>query len=112
MSGIGDYRHYVLFQQPGPPVQNSDGGYTQSWTDLTPAHWWVSIDPATTRDLERIAAGTVISTATHIVKGKYHPQVNTTTRMIFGGRTFSITGKQTPKEQAITMELIAVEVVT
>ena len=108
---IGDYRHLVLFQSPGAPVANGDGGFTQSWTDLVPGAWHVSIEPATARDLERVAAGTVLSTASHIVKGRYHPGVNTSTRMIFGGRTFSITGKANIQERSIHMELIAVEVV-
>jgi SPP1 family predicted phage head-tail adaptor len=108
---IGDYRHLVLFQSPGTPVANGDGGFTQSWTDLVPGSWHVSIEPATARDLERVAAGTVLSTASHIVKGRYHPGVNTSTRMIFGGRTFSITGKANLEERSIHMELIAVEVV-
>lgn len=108
---IGEYRHSVLFQNPGAAVPDGDGGYTQTWTDLSPAMWHVSIEPATARDLERVAAGTVISTASHIVKGRYHPGVTTATRMIFGGRTFSITGKANLEERSILMELIAVEVV-
>lgn len=108
---IGARLHLVLFQNPGAPVPDGDGGFTQTWTDLSPATWHVSIEPATARDLERVAAGTVLSTATHIVKGRYHPTVTTATRMIYGGRTFSITGKANLEERDIFMELIAVEVV-
>ncbi len=108
----GDLRHRVLFQNPGPPVPDGDGGYTQTWTDLVPATWHVSIEPATAADLERIAAGTVLSTASHIVKGRHHPGVTTQTRMVFSGRTFSITGVANVEERGITMELVAVEVVT
>jgi len=109
---IGDYRHLVLFQTPGAPVPDGDGGFTQSWTDLSPATWHVSITPATTRDLERVSAGTVLSTASHIVKGRYHAGVTTQTRMVFGGRTFSITSKANLEERGIWMELVAVEIVT
>lgn len=108
---IGDFRHLVLFQNPGAPASDGDGGFTHTWADLTPATWHVSIEPATTRDLERVAAGTVLSTASHIVKGRFHPGVTTATRMIFGGRTFSITGKANLEERSIHMELIAVEIV-
>lgn len=108
---IGAYRHLVLFQNPGSPVPNGDGGYTQSWTDTVPANWFVSIEPASVRDLERVAGGTVLSTAAYIVRGRYHPGVTTKTRMVFGGRTFSITGVANVEERSITMELIAVEVV-
>ena len=40
-------RHRVLFQNPGPAVPDGDGGYTQSWIDLVPPTWQVSIEPAT-----------------------------------------------------------------
>ena len=108
---IGEHRHTVLFQNPGTPVADGDGGYTQVWSDLSPATWKVSIEPATARDLERIAAGTVISTATHIVTGRFHPGVTTETRMVFNGRLFSITGVANLEERGIAMELVAVEVV-
>lgn len=108
---VGDFRHLVLFQNPGAPVADGDGGFTQSWTDLVPGTWHVSIEPATARDLERVAAGTVLSTASHIVKGRYHSGVTTKTRMVFGGRTFSITGVANLEERSTHMELIAVEVV-
>jgi head-tail adaptor len=108
---IGAYRHVVLFQQPGPPAPDGDGGWTQTWTDLVPALWHVAITPATARDLERVSAGTVISTASHIVTGRYHPGVTTQTRMVYDGRTFSITGVANVEERGVTMELVAVEVV-
>jgi len=107
----GDYRHTVTFQNPGPAVPDGDGGYTQSWVDLVPASWRVSITPATARDLERVAAGSVISSASHLVRGDFHPDVTTKTRIVFDGRQFSITGKQNPDERNVTMELLAVEVV-
>jgi head-tail adaptor len=107
----GDYRHSVLFQNPGPPVPDGDGGFTQSWIDLVPPSWRVSIEPATARDLEFVTAGTVLSAATHIVRGDFHPGVTTATRMVFDGRQMSITGKQNLEERGITMELVAVETV-
>ena len=78
---IGDYRHLVLLQSPGSPVPDGDGGWTETWSDLSPSTWHVSIEPATARDLERVSAGTVMSTASHIVKGRYHPGVTTKTRI-------------------------------
>jgi head-tail adaptor len=109
---IGEYRHLVTFQGPGAVVPDGDGGWTTTYGDLDPAQWYVSIEPATARDLERVAAGTILSTATHIVKGRYHPGVTLQSRMIFQGRTFSITGKANVEERGIYMELVAVEVVT
>lgn len=106
---IGSYRHRVTFQNPGAAVPDGDGGYTQTWTDL--AEWYVSIQPASARDLERVAAGTVIATATHIIRGRYLAGVSTQTRMVFNGRTFEITGVSNLEERNILMELVAVEVV-
>jgi head-tail adaptor len=53
----------------------------------------------------------VISSASHIVRGDFHPDVTTETRIVFNGRLLSITGKQSPEERNVTMELVAVEVV-
>ena len=105
------YRHLVLLQDPGPAVPDGDGGFTNSWVDLAPPTWHCSIAPATAKDLERVANGTVLSTNTYIVKGRYRPDVVTTSRLVFNGRLFSITGASNPEERNITLELVAVEIV-
>lgn len=111
-TAIGQTRHRVQFQAPvGPAVPDGDGGYTQAWADLSPASWFVSIEPITGRDLERLAVGTVISQATHLVRGRWHAGVTTATRMVFAGRLFSVTGVANRDERGIEMELIVVEVV-
>jgi head-tail adaptor len=107
----GDYRHLVTFQNPAPAVPDGDGAYTETWTDCSPATWFVSLTPATAANLERAAVGTVTSMATHLVRGDVHPDVTTQTRMLFDGRTFSITGKAHSVDRAGEMELGAVEVV-
>jgi head-tail adaptor len=108
---IGDYRHCVTFQNPGAVVPDGDGGFTQAWADLVPSIWYCSISPASPQDLERFAAGTVITQATHIVKGRYKAGVSSSTRMLFGGRVFSIVGTRNLEERSITMELLAVEMI-
>jgi head-tail adaptor len=110
-TSIAERPHRVLLQNPGPAVPDGDGGTTQSWIDLVPPALSVKIAPATARDLERIAVGTVLSTATHIVTGPYHPQVTTRTRILFGVRTFNVTGPANPEERNVEMVLTAVEVV-
>jgi head-tail adaptor len=105
----GAYRHVVTFQNPAPAVADGDGSYTQSWIDLEPAAWPVSIEQATARDLERVAAGTVLSAASYLVRGDLHPGVTTQSRLLFKGRPMSITGVHNVQERDITMELIAVE---
>src|SRR4026208_1417998 len=89
---IGEHRHLVVLRAPGAPVPEGDGGFTQTWTDLSPNTWYCSIKPATARDLERVAAGTVISSASHIVEGRYHAGITTKTRIIFNSRTLTGTG--------------------
>jgi SPP1 family predicted phage head-tail adaptor len=106
---IGQRRHLVTVQAPGAPVADGDGGYTQTWAPLAPADWWVRIQPATAKDLERVAAGTVISTATHIVTGRYHPQITTATRIVEGARIFEVTGVSDPEERHIETICTCVE---
>ena len=110
-TSLGQRRHLVLLQNPGPGVPDGDGGVLQSWTDLSPRSLYVSIEPATEKDLERVAAGAVLSTATQIVKGAYHPQITTKTRMLFGTRQFSVTGVANPGERNVETIATCVEVV-
>jgi SPP1 family predicted phage head-tail adaptor len=106
---IADRPHRVLFQNHGAAVPDGQGGSTQSWTNCSPPELSVRLSPATAVDLERVAAGTVLSTNTYIVKGPYHPQVTTETRLLFNGRVFQVTGGGSPDERQVEMELVAVE---
>jgi len=69
----------------------------------------VEIKPATAKDLERVAAGTVIATASHIVTGPYHAGVSTKTRIVFGGRVFQVVGVSNPEERNIETIAVCVE---
>ena len=110
---IGDWRHVVTFQDPGPAVPDGAGGYTQTWADLAPATWHVQVAAQPVGDLERTAAGgSVQTTGSYVVRGRYHPGVSTKTRMLFNGKTYSITGTRNADERGIFMELAAVEQVT
>ena len=103
--------HRVTLQNPGPAVPNGDGSYTQTWFDLSPPAVSVEIKPATAADLERVAAGAVLSAATSIITGPFHSQVTTQTRLIFNGRIFQVTGDQNVEERNGEMVLVCVEVV-
>jgi len=105
------YRHLVSVQRPGPGVPDGDGGTTTSWIDRAPLTWHCSIEPATAKDLERVAAGTVLSTATQIVKGRYRSDLTTQDRLLFNGRQLSATGVSNPEERSIELVLVCVEVV-
>jgi head-tail adaptor len=105
----GQRRHLVTLQNPGPPIPDGAGGYTESWTDLTPATVWVSLQPAYARDVEYLAAGTVAASATHVVTGPYHPGVTTQTRLVLGPRVFHVTGVGNPEERGIELILLCQE---
>lgn len=106
---IGDRRHRVLFQS-GVVSSDGDGGFSTAWTDIGPAIY-CEVKPATERDLERATSGTVLATATYMITGPYVELVNTKSRAIFDGRTFSVVGKSTPEERKIEMIMLCVEVV-
>lgn len=110
-ASVADRPHRVTLQNPSTPVADGDGGFTQTWTDLVPPALSVKIAPATAADLERVTAGTVLSTATHIVTGPYHAQVTTKTRILFNGRAFSVVGVSNPEERNVELVLVCVEVV-
>lgn len=111
-TSVGERPHRVTLQNPGPAVPDGDGGFTQSWTDLVPPAVSAKIAPATAAGLERVTAGTVLATATHVVTMPYHPQVTTLTRVLFNGRQFSVTGVSDPDERHVETIAICVEIVT
>jgi SPP1 family predicted phage head-tail adaptor len=109
----GALRHRITLQNPkSPPTPDGDGGYTEDpWTTLA-ANVPASIVPATARDLERVVAGTVQSSATHLVTIRYLAGVTTKTRVVFGTRLLSVTGVQNPEERNISLVLVCQESVT
>lgn len=109
---IGSLRHRVTLDSPGGTVPDGDGGWTQAWAPLNPSQVWASITPATARDLERVTAATVISSASYIVRMRYHPQVTTQTRLTFKGRTLSVIGVANTEERNAELVLVCVEMVT
>lgn len=110
-TGVGARPHRVTLQNPGPAVPDGDGGFTQSWVDLTPPALSMEIKPATARDLEHVTAGTVIAQATHLVTGPFHAGVTTKTRVLFNGREFHVVGVADPEERHVELVLVCVEIV-
>ena len=103
----GDRRHLVTFQNPGPIVAQ-----VQTWIDLVPATWNVSLSLLTGDDIGvyvEPAAGTPISSATWLVRGDFHPQVNTRTRMWFESQVFAITSVDNVEMRSVDMECRAVQ---
>jgi head-tail adaptor len=108
MPRISKRQHRVIFQAP-VRAPDGEGGYRNSWSDLTPASIWVSIAPATAQTMERSFGGTIITIATHVVEGPLHPQVTTLCRMIFGGLIFQVVGVSSRDEAGIEMVLACAE---
>jgi SPP1 family predicted phage head-tail adaptor len=106
---IGARIHKVRIETPGPVVSDGEGGFTQAWATVGAP--WASIAPATARDLERLVAGTVQSTATHVITIDYLRGVTTAGRVIFNDRIFSITGVVNPEERNAELILTCEEVV-
>jgi SPP1 family predicted phage head-tail adaptor len=107
----GALRYTVQLANPGPAVTNGDGGFTQVPVPLEPSTVFAAIHPASARDLERIRAGSVIATATHVVTMRYHPGVTTKTQLTFNGRTFNVVGLSNTDERNIELICLCVEVV-
>lgn len=109
MIAAGRRTCYIGLTTQGPPRASSpsNGGYGYSPTPLTPSHVYAEIKTATERDLERLAAGTSIATATHVVTMPFHPGVNIKTLIDFQGRTFRVTGVAT-RDEGRQRETVAV----
>jgi len=89
MATRGERRHVVTFEQPGPPVSDGEGGYTETWTPLSPPLWYVSIRPATAKEAAML--GTLITHVSSIVEGDYHPGVTIESRMVLDGEIYQVT---------------------
>lgn len=111
VASAGARRHSIALDTPGTPVPDNAGGFTLTWAALDPSPVWAEIKPATAHDLERLAAGTVVSTASHIVTMRYHSGVTTQTRVTFEGRTFSVVGVMNPEERNVETICLCVEIV-
>lgn len=106
----GALRHSVhldkVVQQP-----DGEGGFEDALIPLDPADVAASIEPATTRTLERLtASATVEAVATHVVTIDYHPQVSMQTRVTFEGRVLQVRSIVNPDEANQQLQLICAEV--
>lgn len=109
------HRHKrVTLSVPGVPVPDGDGGYTQGSAPLDPPQMWAHVAPVSKADLETIAGGTVLGTATHLVVLPYHPGVDLQTVLTVEdypkpARTFKVVYMGNPDERDARLELICAE---
>jgi SPP1 family predicted phage head-tail adaptor len=110
MSGIGEYVHLVELSKASATPDDPEGGYTQEYVPLDPAVWYCQITAATAQDLERVSGGLTTQQATHLIRGRYHPQLTADCRVSFRGRVFEIRSVQDRDQQRTDLDVLAVEV--
>jgi head-tail adaptor len=91
------YRHPVEPQTP-TRTKSTDGGYTSTWAAVSGTPWWCSIEDASEKVMERFAGAGTLSTATHVLEGRYHSAITTKCRIVYGARTFSVRSVQNVNE--------------
>ena len=112
MTAVGQFRHLVSLVTQGPPTQTEGGGWVESWLPLNPPTWYCAIQAASLRDLQRISGGTISTTATHVVRGRYHPQLSAKARLLFRDRTFEVQSVHDVDQRQIEVEVIVAETTT
>lgn len=116
MATRGQRIHKVTLENP---TRVGDGeGYTETWVALSPPFVYAEIKTATARDLERVVANAVQSTASHIVTCDYHSGVTTQTRLAWVGprdgraHVAVVAGIQDPDGTNVDMVLAVEEVLS
>lgn len=99
----------AVLENPAAPVSDGDGGFTEAWAPLTPSPVWCALRQPSAFDLERVQAGSVQATATHLVSMRYHAGVTTQTRLTVGSRQLQVTGIQNVDGRNRELVLVCVE---
>lgn len=73
---IGSLRQCATLSNPGPPVPNGDGSYTQSYVPLDPPTWRCAIEKTSVGQSEKAFASTVIAHATYIFSGRFRTDLS------------------------------------
>jgi head-tail adaptor len=108
--GLGQNRNIVLVEHP-TTTADADGGYTTTYVPSTPHEWHCRFAPATTRDFERFAGGTVTAQATHVLRGRFHPGMTTQSRLRYGARVLNVVSVIDPESRHVDTECLVAEVV-
>lgn len=107
---IGAYRHRLAVENPGALVPDGDGGYTTSYAPADPPFVDASITAARASELERVTAGTVLATATHLIRCRFHPGITSDTRLLFEGKRFEVQSAHNVDQRDIALILICAEI--
>jgi head-tail adaptor len=82
----GALRIMVTLENPGDPVPDGYGGFTQTWTPCTPPRAWASIKGAKRGSRERVAHLTVVGVAVWDITLRFHSQIINQTRLTWRDR--------------------------
>jgi head-tail adaptor len=77
---------------------------------LNPALWDCSIQAATARNAERLVAGTIQTSATHLLRGDFHPGITTETRITYRGVQYEVQSVQNDDERDLSLTLICMAI--
>jgi len=114
MMPAGRRTKVVTLENPGDPVPDGAGGYTETWAALDPPTAWVALDALSAADMERVTADTITASGTYTITLPYHPGVTVQTRLTYtdpdrGLRRFQVLGLRDPEEARRELVLVAVE---
>ena len=99
----------ITIEVPGPRVPDGKGGFTESWTNLTPNGYWAAIEPATASNVERRVGHQVEAKVSHLVTVRYLAGVLTTGRVLYRSRIFWIRGIANRDERNVQLTLACEE---
>ncbi len=82
---LGDLRQAATVSNPGAQVPDGGGGYVLEYAQAGPG-WRCQIEKATVRAAERHFAAAVIAKATHVLSGRYNPNIISKSRIAWTDR--------------------------
>ena len=83
---IGRLRQVAQIWNPGAPQADGEGDFGQTYVAADPPVWRCAIEAASVRASERHFPGAVLSQASHILTGRFHPAITTLTRIVWVDR--------------------------
>lgn len=87
---LGAMRNLITVENPSDPVPDGLGGFTLNYVPADYPDWWAAIDRASVRASERLFAGTVISHASYILRGRFHAEIGMQTRLSWTDRAGAV----------------------